>query len=132
MPSTSTPGSPYSTAFCANVGDAVWTERGTEIAQPLLRQIKMTGILNTAAKFALTWKVGVDVAPSPKKPTATSSFFCSLAAHAAPTACGICDPTGELIETKFNFRAVWCTGICRPFTGSSALPNIWHMNVRSG
>jgi hypothetical protein len=92
----------------------------------------MTGILNTAAKFALTWKVGVDVAPSPKKPTAMSSFFWSLAAHAAPTAWGICDPTGELIDTKLRLRTEWWTGICRPFTGSSALPKSWHMKVRSG
>jgi len=29
-------------------------DRGTEIAQPVCRQIQMTGILKTAAKFALT------------------------------------------------------------------------------
>ena len=85
-----------------------------------------------AAKFALTWKVGVDVAPSPKNPTTTSSFFCSFAPHAAPTAFGIWDPTGELIETKLMLRAVWCTGICRPLTVSSAFPRIWFMKVRSG
>ena len=30
--------------------------------------------------------MGVDVPPSPKNATATSSFFCSLAAQAVPTA----------------------------------------------
>ena len=77
------------------------------------------------------WKIGVDVAPSPKKPMATSSFFISFAAHAAPTECGICVPTGELIDTKFSARTEWCTGICRPLTGSSALPSSWHMKARS-
>ena len=88
--------------------------------------------MNTAAKFALTWKIGVEVAPSPKNATATSSRFWSLAAQAAPTAWGMCDPTGELTDTKFTRRTEWCTGICRPFTGSSALPNSWHMKVGSG
>ena len=82
--------------------------------------------------MALTWKVGVEVAPSPKKASATSSVFCSLAAQAVPTACGMCEPTGELTETKFSRRTEWCTGICRPFTGSSALPKSWHMKVLSG
>ena len=54
------------------------------------------------------------------------------AAIAVPTACGICVPTGELIETKLMLRALWCTGICRPLTGSSALPNSWHRKVRRG
>ena len=76
--------------------------------------------------------MGVEVPPSPKNATATSSLPCSLAAQAVPTACGICVATGELIDTKFSLRIEWCTGICRPLTGSSALPNSWHMKVRSG
>src|SRR4029077_7804163 len=110
----------------------VCPERGTEIAQPLLRHSSSAGTLNTAAKLALVWKMGVEVAPSPKKATATSARFCSLAAQAAPTAWGMCDPTGELTETKLQRRTEWCTGICRPLTGSSALPKSWHMNVGSG
>ena len=80
----------------------------------------------------LVWKIGVEVAPSPKNATATSSRFCSFAAQAVPTAFGMCEPTGELTETKLMLRTEWWTGICRPLTGSSALPNSWHMNVRSG
>ncbi len=92
----------------------------------------MAGAFFSDANVMLTWKVGVDVAPSPKNATATSSVFCSRAAQAVPTACGMWDPTGELTDTKFSRRTEWCTGICRPFTGSSALPNSWHMKVRSG
>src|SRR5262249_52414726 len=109
------------------VGVTVWTERGTEMAQPLLRQSKIAGALKRPAKLALAWKMGVEVAPSPKKATATSSLPCSLAAQAAPTACGIWVPTGELIDTKLRLRPEWWMGICRPFTGSSALPKSWHM-----
>src|SRR5579862_2805863 len=117
-------------AFCANVGAAVCTERGTEIAQPLLRHMRIAGAFMTPARLRLEWKMGVDVPPSPKNASATSSLPESLAAQAVPTACGICVATGELIVTKFSLRTEWCTGIWRPFTGSRALPNSWHMNVR--
>src|SRR3954467_3998640 len=105
-------------AFCAKVAEAVCSARGTEMAQPLLRQTDRHGALRTAAKLHATWKAPVEVAPSPKYVRATWSLPRSLAARAMPTACGICVPTGELTETKLRLRIEWCTGICRPFTGS--------------
>ena len=109
----------------------VCTDRGTEIAQPLLRHTMIAGTLYTPANRQAEWKIGVDVPPSPKNATATSSLRCSFAANAVPTAWGICVATGDATLTKLRWRTEWCTGICRPFTGSSALPNSWHMNVRS-
>ena len=64
----------------------------------------LAGALNTAAMLRLVWKMGVEVPPSPKKASATSSFPESFAAQAVPTACGICVATGELIVTKFSRR----------------------------
>ncbi len=69
------------------------------MAQPLLRQMKTTGALDTPAKFMPTWNSPVDDVPSPKKVSATSSDLLMLMAMAVPTACGIWVPTGELIDT---------------------------------
>src|SRR5687768_4978427 len=97
------------------------------MAQPLLRQMNTHGAFQTPAKFIPTWNSPVDEVPSPKNTIDTSSLPITLAAYAEPTACGICVPTGELIDTRLSQLAEWCTGICRPFTGSWMLPNSWLM-----
>jgi hypothetical protein len=52
--------------LCAKVLLALWRSVGTLIAQPLLRQMKTDGVLNTPAKFAPLWNSLELVAPSPK------------------------------------------------------------------
>src|SRR4051812_20778931 len=102
LPSTRTPGMPYPTALDANVFAAVCLSRGTLMAQPLFRQMNTQGAFHTPAKFMPTWNSPVDDVPSPKYTTDTSSLPSSLAAYAEPTACGICVPTGELIDTRLS------------------------------
>ena len=78
---------------------AVCFSIGTEIAQPLLRQMNTTGALDTPAKFMPTWNSPVDDVPSPKKAMRhVVACRCSWR-MAVPTACGIWVPTGELIDT---------------------------------
>src|SRR5215471_17334980 len=100
LPSTLTAGTPYATPFAANVSDAVCRSAGTLIAHPLLRQKKTTGTLKTPAKLSPEWKSEELVAPSPKYTRVARSSFRSLPAHANPTACVICVPTGELIDSQ--------------------------------
>jgi hypothetical protein len=57
---------PYAMPFSANVRLAVWRSTGTLIAQPLLRQNMIVGVLNTPAKFIPLWNSLELVAPSPK------------------------------------------------------------------
>ena len=48
------------------VSEAVWLSRGMLMAQPLLRQTKITGTRFTAAKLRPVWKSLALVEPSPK------------------------------------------------------------------
>src|SRR5699024_12154622 len=56
LPSTSSPAIPYPTALWASEGAAVCLDNGTEMAYLLFCTKKMTGSLNTAAKFNASWK----------------------------------------------------------------------------
>ena len=66
------------------------------MAQPLLRQKATTGALAVPAKFNPAWKSPLLVAPSPKNTSVATFAWRSRAAHATPTACGICVPTKGL------------------------------------
>src|SRR5438093_8720763 len=94
LPTTRTPSKPYAKAFWARVFEAVWRVTGTEIAHWLFLQKKIVGVLKTPAKFIPAWKSPSLVAPSPKYVSVTTSSFRIFAAQAAPTAWGICVPTG--------------------------------------
>src|SRR6266508_627429 len=113
FPSTRTPSKPYAWAFCASVFDAVWRAEGTEIAHWLFLQKKIVGVLNTPAKFIPLWKSPSLVAPSPKYARETTSSLRIFAAHAAPTACGICVPTRREVVTKLPHAvgAAWAAKI---------------------
>src|SRR6478672_4145573 len=102
------------------------------MAQPLLRQSKTHGTLNTPAKFMPLWKSDDEVAPSPKYTRAEAFCLRILAAQAKPTAWVICVPTGELMEHQPTSRQVVWFGICRPCTVSLALPNMLSMNFCNG
>src|SRR5215216_3808107 len=104
----------------------------TEIDQWLFWQTKITGVLNTPAKFIATWKSADDVAPSPRNAITTASSFLIFEAHAAPTACGSCVPMQDDQLTWFTDRAAWCDGICRPLVTSPELPNTCAMYGTSG
>lgn len=43
-----------------------WSLAGVEMAQPLLRQTKITGAPSVAAKLRAAWKSPSEAAPSPK------------------------------------------------------------------
>src|SRR3954463_16514824 len=103
------PGKPEAMARGPTVRAAVCWVAAVEMAQPLLRQMKMQGALKTPAKFIPTWKSPVEAVPSPKYTAATSSFFESFAAHAMPVACGIWVPTGDEMETMLPARYEWWT-----------------------
>jgi hypothetical protein len=75
-------------------------ESGVEIAQRLFWQKKMHGAFHTPAKFIPVWKSFSDVVPSPNHVTATRSSLRICIARAAPAACTICVPSGELIESQ--------------------------------
>src|SRR3954467_6753205 len=98
LPSQRTKGTPYASPFSAKPALAVWRSVGTLMAQPLLRQKKMVGVLKTPAKFIPLWKSDELVAPSPKYVSATAGSRLILAAQAKPTAWVICVPIGELTE----------------------------------
>src|SRR6266516_3188184 len=92
-------GPPPARALSAAAFDAVCRAIGTEIAHWLFLQKKIVGVLNTPAKFIPLWKSPSLVAPSPKYASETTSSLRIFAAHAAPTACGICVPTGLEVVT---------------------------------
>ncbi len=102
------------------------------MAQPLLRQAKMTGTFITAAKLRPVWKSWALVEPSPKKAMGTMSSPCMRAAQAAPTAWVSWVATGELMETKLPGAQDSWQGIWRPLTRSPALPKRLAMKVTSG
>src|SRR2546426_9110241 len=94
FPSTRTPSKPYALALIARDFEWVCFSTGTEIAHWLLLQKKTVGVLYTPAKFIAEWKSPWEVAPSPKNVIVTILSPRIFAAHAAPTARGICVPTG--------------------------------------
>ena len=55
-----------------------------------------------------------------------------FAAIAAPTACGICVPTGLDMETQLVSRSEKWIGICLPWIVSSRFPKAWFTKSRSG
>src|ERR1051325_8682378 len=65
FPSTVTPGTPYAFAFSARSLTANCFSGGVEYAQRLYSAITTRGTRCTAAKLRPSWKVPVDVAPSP-------------------------------------------------------------------
>src|SRR3990170_675437 len=104
FPSARTPSNPYAVAFSANVFDAVWRLKGTEIAHWLFLHRKTHGTWNTPAKFIPTWKSPWLVAPSPKYVRDTVRSPRIRMAHAVPTAIWICVPTGLDGLTKLTSR----------------------------
>src|SRR5206468_12656423 len=100
FPSTRTPSIPYARAFSAIVLAAVCFATGTEMAHWLFLQKKIVEALKTPAKFIPAWKSPSLVAPSPKNVRLTTSSWRIFAAHAAPTACVICVPTGLEVVTR--------------------------------
>src|ERR1019366_6987417 len=92
-------------ALTATPSLAVCRDAGVLVAQPLFRQIASTGALVTPAKFSPVWKSPLLVAPSPKKTSAATSSRRARAAHATPTACGMCVPDrGLTLATRVGFQ----------------------------
>src|SRR5262245_36802938 len=102
------------------VGEAVCLAVGTLIDQWLFWQTITAGAFQTAAKFMAAWKSGSLVAPSPEKARATIESPRSLAAMAAPTACGSCGPMQLDHDTWFTERPDMWLGICRPLSTSAS------------
>ncbi len=100
------------------VFDAVCFSVGTLIDQWLFWQMSTTGACHRPAKVIAPWKSGWLVAPSPMNPTVTTSSPRRFAAHAAPTACGICGPMQEDQATWLTLRPDMWLGICRPLSTS--------------
>ena len=67
-------------------------------------EIKTHGTLKTPAKFKALWKSGSLVPPSPTNPTVIARSRRILAAHAAPTAWGICVAM-QLDHVGLGFRS---------------------------
>src|SRR5690606_19928610 len=104
------------------VADAVCFFVGTLIDQWLFWHTMTTGAFQRAAKVIAWWKSGWLDAPSPRKPTVTTSSPRRRAAYAAPTACGICGPMHDDHATWFTLRPDMWLGICRPLSTSRSLP----------
>src|SRR5580658_5351426 len=100
VPSTTTPGKPYATAFSARVSECVWRSLGREIAHWLFWQKNIVGVLYTPAKLSPAWKSLELVVPSPKKVIVTMGSLRRWIAIAAPTAWVIWVPTGLEAVTK--------------------------------
>src|SRR5947207_15702177 len=97
------PGNPYPGARSA-MDPAVCLASGTEIAQWLFWQRRMTGALKTPAKFIASCQSPFDVAPSPKVPSTTSSLPRNLDPMAKPTACGTWVATGTASGAQAYLR----------------------------
>ena len=75
---------------------------GTEMANLLFCTKKITGSLNTAAKFSASWKSPSEVPPSPTMARHTTSSPRRRAALAIPTACSI------WVVRGVDWMETWC------------------------